>query len=248
VTGIKLPDGNHVVQDDIDTIVSLIERNARWVHPEAFQKLKVSYPHVARGRPLYDAAWTNPYNNTRRATGETSQKFEGNVAAPKALIAALGVASPKPKNWTVCHIWGYDDPQFAGQSKVVQDPKYYSCVANMIWLPTSLKSFTDTLPQIKSMLRVCVFHLYQWACEHPSVGAEAAKIRDGWVPPFYPESWPSPEHPNKLPNGVMPFTKYVEQKISRRRQALKAELEATNLPHYPKADVIGVLKFWEIEL
>jgi hypothetical protein len=39
----------------------------------------------------------------------------------------------------------------------------------MVWLPTPLKGFTDTLPEIKAMLRVCAFHLYGWACEHPSV-------------------------------------------------------------------------------
>ena len=79
-----------------------------------------------------------------RSTGVTADKFEGNVAALKSLVAALGVASPKPKNWTVCHVWGYDDPSFAKQSSVVQDPRYFSCVANMVWLPTPLKGFTDS--------------------------------------------------------------------------------------------------------
>ena len=55
-----------------------------------------------------------------RATGVTAEKFEGNVAALNSLVAALGVASPRPKNWTVCHIWSYDDPSFAQQSSVVR--------------------------------------------------------------------------------------------------------------------------------
>jgi len=230
------------------TIAGLIERNSMWVSPTTFSKLQVWYPHVARGRPLYDASWTNPYTNTRRATGSTAAKFEGNVAASNALMAALGVMSPKPKNWTVCHIWGYDDPSFAGQSSVVQDPKYYSCVANMIWLPTSLKGFTDSLPQIKSMLRVCAFHLYGWACEHPSVAAEAHRIRLGWMPPFYPQTWPCKERPNSTPTRMAPFTDRIESKISKRKEKIKLELEATNLPNYPKKDVLEVLRFWNIQV
>ena len=243
-----IPDGNEALKDDIPTVVSLIERNAKWVNPNAFHRLQVWYPHIARGQPLYDATWKNPYSNTRRATGASAAKFEGNVAASKSLIAALGVASPKPKNWTVCHIWGYDDPNFAGQSSVVQDPKYYSCIANMIWLPTSLKSFTDTLPQIKSMLRVCAFHLYHWACEHPSVATEADKIRSGWTPPFYPQSWPCSNRPDSMPTGVAPFTSRVEKNIQRRKQNIKAELEAADLPHYPKKQVLEVLRFWDIRI
>ena len=153
--GFNVPDGNDALRADIPAIVELIERTARWVHPDTFRALPVWAPHTARGRPLYDAAWARRYTNTRKATGLTAEKFEGNVAALNALVAALDVSSPKPRNWTVCHIWGYDDPSFAERSSVVQDPRYFSCVANMIWLPTSLKGFTDTLPEIKAMLRVC---------------------------------------------------------------------------------------------
>jgi hypothetical protein len=66
------------------------------------------------------------------------QKFEANVAARQALMAALSVAAPKPKGWTVCHIWGYDDERFVSESFIVRNPRYYSCVANMMWLPTPL--------------------------------------------------------------------------------------------------------------
>ena len=118
--GFHIPDGNEALRDDIPAVVELIERTALWVHPETFRRLPVWAPHTARGRPLYDAGWLRRYTNTRRATKITAEKFEGNVAALNALVAALDVASPKPKNWTVCHIWGYDDPSFAQQSSVVQ--------------------------------------------------------------------------------------------------------------------------------
>jgi hypothetical protein len=177
--GFVIPDGNDALRDDIPAIVELIERTAKWVHPNTFKALPVWAPHTARGRPLYDAGWTRRYTNTRRVTGVMEEKFEGNVAALNSLIAALGVASPRPKNWTVCHIWGYDDPSFAKQSIIVQDPCYFSCVANMVWLPTSLKGFTDTLPEIKAMLRVCAFHLYGWACQHSSVEKQADQVEVG---------------------------------------------------------------------
>jgi hypothetical protein len=246
--GFYIPDGNDALREDIPAVVELIERTVRWVNPETFRRLPVWAPHTARGRPLYDASWSRRYTNTRKATGVTAEKFEGNVAALNALVAALGVASPKPKNWTVCHIWGYDDPSFAQQSNVVQDPRYFSCIANMVWLPTSLKGFTDTLPEIKAMLRVCAFHLYGWACEHPSVEKQATKIRSGWIPEGYPKTWPSPDRPGSMPLGVAPFSARIEREIENRKKRIRAELSDAALLHYPRGDVLGVLKFWCIDL
>ena len=246
--GFYIPDGNEALRDDIPAVVELIERTARWVNPETFRRLPVWAPHTARGRPLYDAGWTRRYTNTRKATGVTAEKFEGNVAALQALVAALDVASPKPKNWTVCHIWGYDDPSFAQQSSVVQDPRYFSCVANMVWLPTPLKGFTDTLPEIKAMLRVCAFHLYGWACEHPSVTEQAAKVTSGWIPDGYPKSWPCPDRPGVLPPGTAPFSERIAREIAKRKRKIKIDIENATFLHYPKEEVLGVLKFWGIEL
>lgn len=246
--GFFIPDGNEALRQDIPAVVELIERTARWVNPESFRRLPVWAPHTARGRPLYDANWARRYTNTRKATGVTAEKFEGNVAALQALVAALDVASPKPKNWTVCHIWGYDDPSFAQQSAVVQDPRYFSCVANMVWLPTPLKGFTDTLPEIKAMLRVCAFHLYGWACEHPSVAEQADKVRSGWIPEGYPKSWPSPERPSARPPGTAPFSERIEKEIAKRKRRIKASMENARFVHYPRAEVMEVLKFWGIRL
>jgi hypothetical protein len=154
-----IPDGNEEIAAEIPKIVDIIARTCRWVHPETFRRLPLWCPWTARGRPLYDRAWQRRYTNTKRATKQTIEKVEGNIAASQTLIAALGVASPKPRNWTVCHIWGYDDLAFASQGSIVQDPRFFSCVANMVWLPTPLKGFTDALPEIKTMLRTCAFHL-----------------------------------------------------------------------------------------
>ena len=140
-----MPDGNDEIEAELPLLVELIARTARWVHPQTFHALPVWCPWTARGRPLYDRTWQRRATNTRRDSGVTSEKFEANVAAGKALVAALGVASPKPANWTVCHIWGYDDEAFAAQSAIVRNPRYYSCVGNMVWLPTPLKGFTDAI-------------------------------------------------------------------------------------------------------
>ncbi|MBI5138069.1 MAG: hypothetical protein HZA24_12140 [Nitrospirae bacterium] len=236
--GFYIPDGNEALRDDIPAVVELIERTARWVHPETFRRLPVWAPHTARGRLLYDAGWTHVPTGRR----------ESNVAALKALVAALDVASPKPKHWTVCHIWGYDDPSFTQPGIVVQNPRYFSCVANMVWLPTPLKGFTDTLPEIKAMLRVCAFHLYKWACEDTSVAEQAAKVRSGWIPDGYPKSWPSPGKPNIVPPGTSPYTARIERKIARRKQRIEADLGNATFLHYPRDEVRNVLRFWKIEL
>lgn len=247
-SGFHVPDGNEALRSDIPAIVELIERTARWVHPDTFRALPVWVPHTARGRPLFDAGWTRRYTNTRKLTGVTAEKFEGNVAALNALVAALDVASPRPKNWTVCHIWGYDDPSFAQGSSVVQDPRYFSCVANMVWLPTSLKGFTDTLPEIKAMLRVCAFHLYGWACEHEAVAEQAEQVRSGWTPPDYPKSWPNADRRGVLPPGTAPFTPRIEREIEKRKSKIRSALASANLLHYPKTEVEAVLKFWRVDL
>jgi phytoene dehydrogenase-like protein len=111
-----------------------------------------------------------------------------------------------------------------------------------------LKGFTDTLPEIKAMLRVCAFHLYGWACEHPSVADQADKVRAGWVPDGYPKSWPSAAQPALAPPGTAPFSDRIEREIAKRMQRIKASVEDLRLAHYPRAEVLEVLRFWGVEL
>ncbi|GJE18289.1 hypothetical protein [Methylobacterium marchantiae] len=248
MTSFIVPDGNEAIRADIPAIVELIERTARWVHPETFKALPVWCPYTARGQPLYDATWTRQYTNTRRATKETSNKFEGNVAALKALVSALGVSSPKPRNWTVCHIWGYDDPAFAAQSSIVQDPRYFSCIGNMVWLPTPLKGFTDALPEVKKMLRICSYNLYGWACEHPSVKAEAEEIRSGIIPVGYPRGWPSALDLKLIPLGTAPYTDKIRREILVRKAKWRRDIDDLRLVDYPRDQVKNVLDFWKIDI
>jgi hypothetical protein len=243
-----IPDGNDEIIAELPLIVEIIARTARWVHPEAFRQLPVWSPWAARGLPVYDKTWCRRYTNTKRTTKQTIEKVEGNIAAGGALIAALGVARPKPPNWTVCHIWGYDDPAYAKEGSIVRDRRYFSCVANMVWLPTPLKGFTDALPEVKTMLRTCAFYLYDWACEAEGVRDEAESIRSGTIPSGYPQSWPCPDRPRLLPAGTAPFTPRVEDEIRKRKARIRAMLADESLSCFPREEVQQVLKFWRINL
>jgi hypothetical protein len=243
-----IPDGNAEIAVEIPRIVDIIARTCRWVHPDTFRQLPVWRPWTARGRPLYDKTWQHRSTNTKRGTNQTVEKVEGNIAASKSLFAALGAGRPKPLNWTVCHIWGYDDPAFSSQGSIVQDARYFSCVANMVWLPTPLKGFTDALPEIKTMLRTCAFHNYGWVCEHASVTTQAQSIRTGSIPEGYPKSWPAPDRPNLLPPGTAPCTPGIVAEICRRKANFKKLLADTSLTYFPREEVREVLAFWKVNL
>jgi hypothetical protein len=241
----EVPDGLNELRDELPRITALIARTARWVHPDTFRALPVWYPEVARGQPTYDATWGKAYRNTNRTTGRVSEKLEPNVVAAKALIGALGTR--RKYNWTVCHVWGVDDPKFQRSNNVVRDARFYSCVGNMVWLPTPLKGFTDCVPEVKWMLRTCVFHLYGWTCEHPDVVSQAAEVRSGAIPDWYPNVWPAPGR-NILPPGTAPFSPRVKEAIAKRTSELRRKLSDTSLKHFPRKQVKDVLAFWKIEL
>ena len=235
-----VPDGLDAIRHEQKHIVKMIEDTARWIHPDTFRALPIWYPETARGRPIFDATWTRQYTNTKRQTGAIAAKVEPNIKAGKAFVAALGVG--KVANWTVCHIWGVDDPKFRKPNSVIADPRYYSCVANMVWLPTPLKAFTDAMPEIKRMIRVCALHLYGWVCDHPDVAEHAREVREGPIPEDYPERWPTPER-ICLPPGTAPFTPKVSAAIERRKAELKRMLVERSLAEFPRDEVRRVLMY-----
>jgi len=242
-----IPDGHHEVAPLLPAIIANIAQTARWVDPETFRRMPLWYPWMARGQAVFKADWTTRSENTRRATSIASPRTEANIVAAQALMNALGVTGRKPPNWTVCHIWGYDDTKFRGSS-VVSDPRFYSCVGNMVWLPTPLKGFTDSMPVIKHMLRACAYHLYGWTCEHPSVTNEAGRIRAGELPNGYPNTWPSPERPGILPPGTCRFTSRIGKVIEREQGKLQAMMDNRALENFPRDQVIEVLKHWKMSL
>lgn len=244
----QIHDGLEALQKEIGLrdIASLIERTARWVAPETFRLLPVWYPEHARRRHFYKANWAEPQLNTNRVTRTSMHKTEGNVYANKALTLALGLRRDTRPNWSCCHLWGVDDATFQASNDVVADHRFYSCVANMVLLPTPLKAFTDTMPEVKAMLRLCARNLYGWQCDHPAMSSVNADL-DEWSDwDAYPASWPREPHSDR-PLGVVDLTPAIEASARKRLHTIGRDLVEGG-DFYPREEVKVALEYWGIEL
>ncbi len=241
-----LDDGLDALRAEIGLaeIASLVERTARWVAPETFQYLPVWYPEHARRKLFYNANWSEPRMNTNRASGAKSHKFEGNINANEGLTKALGLRKKNRPNWSCCHLWGVDDPKFQKSNDVVADHRFYSCIANMVLLPTPLKAFSDTMPEIKAMLRLCARSLYGWQCDHESMAATNEALDEWSEWSAWPASWPRPGE-SRRPLGTVPFSDSIKADADRRLSAIRRDLlEAGD--HYPREQVRAALAYWRI--
>jgi len=220
-------------------ILPVILETARWTSPDLFESMPVWFPEYWRHAPLYKESWSE------RKLNKGKLKHEENNQAAAALKIALGHSNWV--NWTCCHLWGSDG--FKEQNQIVTDSRYYSCLANMIYLPTPLKAFTDASPQIKFALRVVAFHLYGWICDHPQVNNEASLILSGNVPLNYPDHYP---HPNKriLPSEkyIAPFDERLQVKVRLRKEKLRQDLSDLSLIYFPRETVQSTLKHWNVDL
>lgn len=244
----SLPNGLEALRQvlSLSDVMHLIEKTARWVDPKTFEYLPVWYPEHARRGLFYKANWSEPLMNKNRQTGVSVHKFEGNTHANKALTLALGLRSDERRNWSCCHIWGVDDESYQSSNSVVQDRRFFSCVANMVLLPTPLKAFTDAMPEVKMMLRVCALHLYGWSCDHEDVKnfkKQAGEWHD-WR--HYPESWPRPGK-TSVPLGIARFSPRVRQAADRRIIAIRKDLASAG-QYYPRGEVQEVLAYWNITI
>jgi len=226
-------------------IASLIERTARWVAPETFKLLPVWYPEHARAQPFYKGGWSAPQMNTKRSTGVSAHKFEGNVYANQALTLALGLRKAERPNWSCCHIWGVDDATYQLSNSVVQDRRFYSCVANMVLLPTPLKAFTDSMADVKAMLRICARNLYGWQCDHDAMASVNSALDDWTDWSSYPASWPRQPGDGKRPRGVVDFTPAIELQGKKRLHLIHQDLLHAG-EFYPRKQVREVLDYWRI--
>lgn len=227
-------------------VMGFIERTARWADRKTFDYLPVWYPEHMRKGLFYKSNWSEPQMNRNRQSGVSVHKAEGNLYANKALTQALGLTSTSRPNWSCCHIWGVDDARYQVSNSVVQDRRYYSCIANMVLLPTPLKAFTDVMPEVKAMLRVCALHLYDWYCEHPDVAEAARQVVDWSDWEDYPASWPRADKPS-VPLGLVPFSGAIAKSADRRRAAIWKNLRTAG-PHYPRQEVRDALSYWRIDL
>ena len=244
-----LPDGTDALMAELSysEVMRLIERTAKWVDPKTFQMFPVWYPEHARRGLLYKSNWSEPLMNTNRQTGVSLHKAEANIYASKALSLALGLGSNgRPKGWTCCHIWGVDDPSYQMANLIVQDPRFFSCVANMVLLPTPLKAFTDTVPEVKSMLRICALNTYGWQCDHEQMDETNKTLRTWKDWGSYPASWPR-EPQAGVPMGIMPLTAEVKDAAARRWQRIQNDIYNAG-QHYPRDSVRNVLDYWGLEI
>jgi hypothetical protein len=245
---ISLPEGTIAFQEEFSLIqvMQLIEGTARWVAPETFNLLPVWYPEHARKAPLYKENWKEPQTNTSRKTGVSTPKFEGNTHANKALTKALGLRSKGREGWSCCHLWGIDDQKYQKSNVVVQDPCFFSCVANMVLLPAPLKAFTDIMPEVKAMLRICARNTYNWHCDHIEMTKINTKL-DAWNDwSKYPSSWPR-EPETTQPKGTIPINSDIQKRAERRWHNIQRDMENPG-PHYPKESVREVLCYWGLDL
>ncbi len=125
---------------------------------------------------------------------------------------------------------------------MVQDPRFFSCVANMVLLPTPLKAFTDIVPEVKAMLRICARNTYGWQCDHAEMAGVNAELDvwNDWTD--YPESWPI-EPGSSIPMGTMPISPDIRESANRRWCRIQNDMEKAG-PHYPRDSVRQVLKYW----
>lgn len=244
----ELPDGLDTLLGvlRLDEIASLIERTARWVAPETFRMLPLWFPEHARRGLFYKENWSVPQMNKSRATGHAVHKSEGNRYANEALTLALGFRKKERANWSCCHIWGVDDARYQLSNNVVQDHRFFSCVANMVLLPTPLKAFTDTMPNVKAMLRICARNLYGWECDHADL-QETVSLLDDWDSwDAYPKSWPRSVG-EKRPDGVIDLSPTIRGFAERRLAIVRRDLEQAG-PFYPREKVLEALEYWKISL
>jgi hypothetical protein len=229
----------------VSEIASLIERTARWVARETFELLPVWFPEHSRRSLIYKANWSEPQLNKTHKTGVSVHKLEGNIYANQAITMALGSTKAKRPNWSCCHIWGGDDLTYQKSNDVVSDPRFYSCVGNMVLLPTPLKVFTDSMAEIKAMLRICARNLYGWQCDHESMSAVNVSLDKCIDWSAYPKSWPR-KHGEQRPLGIVDLTPTIEKSAARRLATMRNDLQCAG-KFYPKDAVRTALAYWGIK-
>jgi len=218
-------------------VMDLIVGTARWIDPRVVSVLPVWYPAFHRGMPLFKRDWKTPKLLKRK-----EPKFETNERANWTIKTALG---GKGTNWTCCHVWGYSDSTFQEKGSLTYDPRYYTCIPNLVLLPTPVKALTDSMPDVQQALRVLSWQLYGWTPD-PADAKEAEQIRSGWVPEHYPSDWPR-NRGERAPLGLVRATSATLAKARARKARIDDELrraETGELPNYPADSVRRILLSW----
>ena len=212
---------------DPKVVANLLRDTARWPDPALFRMLPVRQPHTARKQPLSKANWQD------RATNNGAPKIEGNVAANTTLTESLGLRKSQRSNRTCCHIWGNDDARYQSSASEVNDPRYFTCIANMVLFPTPLKAFTDAVPEVKAALRYVAKLLYGF---WPERRDDPTAAQAG---PYLPDAWTNAA---TVP-GVIPMTAAMQRRAEQRWREIAAKLR--NPPgSYPARAERDLLSYW----
>ncbi|MFT5005495.1 MAG: hypothetical protein ACI8YI_001108 [Paracoccaceae bacterium] len=218
---------------DPETVADLLGSCAIWIDPECYQMLPVWSPYTYRKAPLYKSNWEE------RQTNRGEPKFEGNVAASTAQNRYLGISGlnrDSRPNWSCCHIWGNDDPTFQNDFAEVNDPRYFTCPANMVLVPSPLKTFTDTIPEVKAALRFAASLLYDfWPENRPRPRLDEAGL-------FLPKVWRQRET-----ISVAIIDDAIQLNLAKRVKKL-TELHRHAGPNYPPEKTERVIEYWRAKL
>ncbi|MGP6088774.1 hypothetical protein [Antarctobacter jejuensis] len=230
----ELGDGLKFLGEHLEpsVVARILEACTLWIDPKCYALLPTWSPYTYRKAPLFKANWID------RQTNKEVPKHEGNVAASKAQNRYLGIkgrnADTRP-NWACCHVWGNDDPRFQSAHAEVNDPRYFTCPANMVLVPSPLKTFTDTIPEVKAALRYAAFLLYGFVPEgrDPPHELEAGD--------FLPDEWREFREIRYVPMSAT-----IEASIRARYSELLRLQELVGT-QYPGGQVTDVANYWKLK-
>jgi len=112
----------------------------------------------------------------------------------------------------------------------------------MVLLPNPLKAFTDSIPEIKTMLRIVAYAYFGWCPTHEEIATiDCEKARCDWE--AFPAIWRKVAGGDRLP-GVIEFDSKIKRTADNRIAKIRSEY-VTAGKHYPRAEVKEVLVYWK---
>ncbi|WP_372050734.1 hypothetical protein PJ900_20430 [Tistrella mobilis] len=152
---------------------ALVASCTLWAHPRVFQE---------RRKLDLNGAW---FPNTRRARKDEERGnvvngiiLDDNSKANAAIKKAVFGSGVIPERYSACHIW----------PKSCYDPRYHTCIANLVLLPAALASLTDHDPEVIACLKYRSFELYGWHPAEMPPPERPAGYPDGWLDPSFVSS------------------------------------------------------------
>ena len=156
--------------DALHVLGRLIAQTAIWVPKEMHDSCKngncyAANSNVKRGKGKIRSGFDPRYPDVR---------LDSNCYPKSQMVSALkSVYKLTVKNYHLCHIW----------KDTCHDPRYHTCYANLVMLPSALASLTDYDDWVQDVLKYRAWELYGW---HPEESSRPKK------PKNYPKDWAYP--------------------------------------------------------